>query len=81
VQATGLGRHFLYSGLHSVGVTEFEPPIFGPSSGARLDQGMAISIDIPMFNASWGGLRVEDGFLVADTGAERLNETPYWIET
>ena len=29
-----LERYFLYSGVHSVGVIEFEPPIFGPSSPA-----------------------------------------------
>ena len=29
-----LGQYFLYSGVHSVGVIEFEPPIFGPSSPA-----------------------------------------------
>ena len=32
VAEAGLGEAFLYSGLHSVGVIEFEPPIFGPSS-------------------------------------------------
>ena len=29
-----LERYFLYSGVHSVGVIEFEPPIFGPSCPA-----------------------------------------------
>jgi Xaa-Pro dipeptidase len=55
VSGAGLGAHFLYSGVHSVGVVEFEPPIFGPSSPARLRQNMIISIDIPIFNAPWGG--------------------------
>ncbi len=77
VEQAGLGRHFLYSGIHSVGVIEFEPPIFGPSSPAVLKPGMVISVDIPLFDAPWGGLRVEDGFLVTETGAERLNHTPY----
>jgi Xaa-Pro aminopeptidase len=80
VEAAGLGEYFLYSGVHSVGVIEFEPPIFGPSSPARLRKDMVISIDIPLFNTPWGGLRVEDGYLVTEDGAERLNETPYWIE-
>ncbi len=80
VQDAGLGPFFLYSGLHSVGVIEFEPPIFGPSSDARLDEGMVVSVDIPMFNAPWGGLRVEDGFLITGSGAERLNGTPYRIQ-
>jgi Xaa-Pro aminopeptidase len=76
----GLGRYFLYSGLHSVGVIEFEPPIFGPSSDALLAEDMVISIDIPLFNAPWGGLRMEDGFRISATGSERLNDTPWLIE-
>ena len=76
----GLAQYFLYSGLHSVGVTEFEPPIFGPSSDALLKENMVISIDIPLFNTPWGGLRIEDGFLITHDGAERLNHTPFVIE-
>jgi Xaa-Pro aminopeptidase len=62
-----------------VGVIEFEPPIFGPSSPARLEKNMIISIDIPMFSTPWGGLRVEDGYLIRGGDAERLNEIPYQI--
>jgi Xaa-Pro aminopeptidase len=40
---------------------------------------MVISIDIPMFNTPWGGLRIEDGYLITATGAEPLNRTPYDI--
>ena len=80
VSEAGLGQAFLYSGLHSVGVIEFEPPIFGPSSPAILKPGMVISIDIPMFNTDWGGLRVEDGYLITAAGAERLVRTPDIIE-
>ena len=76
VAAAGLGSYFLYSGLHSVGVIEFEPPIFGPSSPASLKPDMVISIDIPMFNAPWGGLRVEDGYVITTDGAEPLSRTP-----
>jgi Xaa-Pro aminopeptidase len=77
VEEAGLGSYFLYSGVHSVGVIEFEPPIFGPSSEAKLKKDMVISIDIPLFNTPWGGVRIEDGYLITDTGAERLNEIPY----
>ena len=80
VADAGLGQYFLYSGLHSVGVIEFEPPIFGPSSPATLEENMVISIDIPMFNAPWGGLRIEDGYVITATGAEPLNRTPYEIQ-
>lgn len=71
----GWGRNFLYSGVHSVGVVEFEPPIFGPSSGGALRENMVVSVDIPLFDASWGGLRVEDGYLVRGDGCEWLSKT------
>jgi Xaa-Pro aminopeptidase len=80
VTEAGLGEAFLYSGLHSVGVIEFEPPIFGPSSPAVLQPDMVISIDIPMFNTEWGGLRIEDGYLITEDGAERLVRTNDIIE-
>jgi Xaa-Pro aminopeptidase len=76
----GLGPYFLYSGVHSVGVIEFEPPIFGPSSPATLKKDMVISIDIPMFNTPWGGLRIENGYLITERGAEPLHDTPYLIQ-
>ncbi len=79
VAAAGLGPYFLYSGLHSVGVIEFEPPIFGPSSPATLKQDMVISIDIPMFNTPWGGLRIEDGYVITSDGAQLLSRTPHRI--
>jgi Xaa-Pro aminopeptidase len=79
VEDAGLGPYFLYSGVHSVGVIEFEPPIFGPSSNALFQPDMVISVDIPLFDAPWGGLRIEDGFLITENGAERLNHTPYQI--
>jgi Xaa-Pro aminopeptidase len=80
VDEGNLGQYFLYSGVHSVGVIEFEPPIFGPSSPAILKKDMVISIDIPMFNTPWGGLRIESGYLITADGAELLHDTPFRIE-
>jgi Xaa-Pro aminopeptidase len=77
--AAGYGDYFLYSGLHSLGVIEFEAPIFGPSSPELLKEDMVISIDIPAFNAPWGGLRVEDGYRIISTGCEKLNQTEYFF--
>ena len=79
VEKAGLGEHFLYSGVHSLGVIEFEPPIFGPSSKAMLNENMIISVDIPIFNAPWGGLRVEDGYRITKAGSEKLHDTPFLL--
>jgi Xaa-Pro aminopeptidase len=77
---SGLGQYYLYTGVHSVGVIEFEVPIFNAQNPTILEPNMCISIDIPMFNAPWGGLRIEDGFLITESGAESLHQTPYLIE-
>ncbi len=74
VEEAGLGEYFLYSGVHSVGVIEFEPPIFGPGNCIPLQPGMVLSIDVPLFHAPWGGLRYEDGYLVTEGGAEPLDD-------
>ncbi len=62
-----------------MGVIEFEPPIFGPASPPVLEEDMVISIDIPVFNTPWGGLRIEDGYVVTAAGAEPLDRTPHEI--
>jgi len=76
----GLGKNFLYSGIHSVGVIEFEAPIFGPSSKAVMKKNMVLSIDIPVFDGDWGGLRVEDGYLIEENGAKRLTGFEYYVQ-
>lgn len=76
VEAAGLGEYFLYCGVHSVGVVEFEPPIFGPGNHDPLQADMVLSIDVPLFHAPWGGLRYEDGYLITETGAELLDDFP-----
>lgn len=76
----GFGQFYLYSGVHTIGIAEFEPPIFGPSSTELLREGMIVSIDIPVFNAAWGGLRLEDGFLVTASGAEPLDDVPHLLQ-
>ena len=76
----GLGENFLYSGIHSIGVIEFEPPIFGPSCRSQMEKDMVLSIDIPVFDAPWGGLRIENGYLIGETGAESLADFPFVVE-
>lgn len=75
----GYGPNFMYSGIHSVGVTEFEPPILGPSSTTLLEKDMVVSIDIPLFEADIPGFRTETGYIITDGEPECLSEIPYII--
>lgn len=74
LERAGLAEYCLYGVVHSVGVAEFEPPIFSPRSEDVAQSGMVLSIDVPLFHAPWGGLRYEDGFLVTEKGAEPLED-------
>ncbi|MBQ7916757.1 MAG: aminopeptidase P family protein [Firmicutes bacterium] len=80
MEEAGYGKNFMYSGLHSVGVTEFEPPILGPSSTTLIENNMVISIDIPLFEADVHGFRTESGYLIQDGKAQILTEIPYLIQ-
>lgn len=76
----GYEKNFMYSGLHSVGVIEFEPPILGPSSDTIIEKNMVISVDIPLFEADIPGMRMEDGYLIGESTAEKLTDSPQWIQ-
>lgn len=50
--------------VHTTGMVEFEPPVFTSTSDALLLDDSAFNIDVPIFEAPWGGMRLEDGFAV-----------------
>ena len=73
----GFARNFAYSGIHSVGVIEFEAPILSSKSEVVLQPNMVFSVDIPLFLNDWGGMRYESGFLITEAGCEPLSQ---WSE-
>ena len=70
VAAGNTSASFPYVGVHSIGTVEFEPPIFASHSFETVKPGMALSIDIPLYHAPWGGFRIEDGYQVDERGAQ-----------
>lgn len=77
----GFEENFMYSGLHSVGVIEFEPPILGPSSTTVIEENMVISVDIPLFESETvGGMRLEEGYLITADGPQRFSKIPFMVE-
>lgn len=72
VEEAGLLESYVYTGIHSIGVSEFEPPSLNSQYTDPVKENMIYSIDIPLFFNSWGGLRYEDGFHVTKEGARPL---------
>ena len=75
IKQKGLIDYYVYSSCHSVGTAEAEEPVLGPGSRLEIEPNMVYSIDIPLFLAPFGGFRYEDGFLVTQEGAVKLNKT------
>lgn len=73
MERAGFGKNFAYSGIHSVGVIEFEAPILSSKSDVILKPNMVFSVDIPLFLNDWGGMRLENGYLITENGCESLN--------
>jgi Xaa-Pro dipeptidase len=74
LERAGTGAGLPYVPVHSIGVIEFEPPIFLSSSEVRIQEGMALSIDAALFHGPWGGLRLEDGFSIGQTVQPRFSD-------
>ncbi len=66
----------VYSGIHSVGTSEFEPPILTSVSDFILPNNSFLSIDVPLFMAPWGGFRFETGYQISTDGVTRFSKTP-----
>ncbi len=81
LKAAGLLEVCRYSGIHSIGTSEFEPPILTSVSDFVLPNNSFISIDVPLFMTDWGGFRVETGYLVSNTGVTRFSKSrPEYIQ-
>jgi len=76
----GFGHNFMCSGVHSIGVIEFETPIFGPGCKSTMKENMVLSIDVPVFDGEWGGMRIEDGYIIKKDCAERLTQFEYAVK-
>lgn len=72
----GLLQHNVYSGNHTIGTAEFEPPILTSTSQLVIEPDMVFSVDVPCFFADWGGIRYEDGYRLTSEGPIRMNATP-----
>ena len=61
---------------HGVGARAHEPPYAHQAGGGTVEAGMVLAIEPGVYWPEGGGLRVEDNFLITESGAEKLCSYP-----
>ena len=72
LERAGLGRSFVHSTGHGLGLEIHEAPRLGRGQGTRLEAGAVVTIEPGVYFEGVGGIRIEDDAWVTTSGSELL---------
>jgi Xaa-Pro aminopeptidase len=72
----GLGRYFVHSTGHGIGLEIHEDPRIARDQKRLLDAGNVVTVEPGVYVEGVGGIRIEDDALVTPRGAEILTTAP-----
>jgi Xaa-Pro aminopeptidase len=73
----GFGEYFTHGLGHGLGLEVHEMPRVRGNSDDTLEEGHVITIEPGIYLPEWGGIRLEDDYLIAKDGAIRLTTLPH----
>ena len=69
----GLEQYDIYPPLHGIGCAEAESPYPNENSEETFQVGMTVNTDISLFGLEGGSNRIEEGFVITESGAKSLS--------
>lgn len=72
LEAEGMGEQFSHSLGHGVGLEIHEGPTLSRNSTATLEPGNVFTVEPGVYFEGWGGIRIEDLFLIEEDGIRKL---------
>ncbi len=80
IEEAGYGKYFGHGLGHGVGLAVHESPRLSPIWQKKLEAGMIVTVEPGIYIPDWGGIRLEDMFVVREDGYERLNTNDTWLD-
>jgi len=74
IDEAGYAQAFGHSLGHGIGLAPHEAPRLGPGSQEQLTAGMVFTIEPGIYLAGWGGVRIEDDFVIENGSARVISE-------
>ncbi len=76
----GYGEYFGHSLGHGVGLAVHEEPRLSSRSNATLKAGMIVTVEPGIYIPGWGGIRLENMYVVREDSGENLNSDATWLD-
>lgn len=80
IAEAGYGEYFGHSLGHGVGLAVHEEPRLSGRSSKKLQAGMIVTVEPGIYIPGWGGIRLENMYVVRDEGCENLNSDTTWLD-
>jgi Xaa-Pro aminopeptidase len=74
IDGAGVGDLFLHGVGHGIGLCIHEPPSLNASSKAVLSEGDVVTLEPGFYKPGWGGMRLEDDYLIGRDKPSKLSE-------
>lgn len=75
----GWARYWSHHAGHGTGCHAHEQPTLIPANSTVLRPGMVCTLEPGVYRDGFGGMRIEDNYLITKTGCERLSNYPHGL--